>query len=376
MQILPGSGTVQTRMSAVVPSPWDGWVSGWQTPNWGTLGPRYDELVDTAWAALDLNASVLSAMPVYRTRNQTVLDPTSWMTNPDPSIYSSWAEFAKQLFWEWQLGEVFLLPMARGADGFPFNFRVIPQALIKVEMGAGIREYRLGNVDVTGDILHIRYKSSTDQPHGTGPLESGKYRLVAAGVLARYVSEFAEGGWIPQYILETDKQMTADQSKTLLDQWWAQRMKAVGDKWRPAVAVNGLKAHVLQVSPADMLETAKFTEARIANLLGVHPFLLALPTESSMTYSNASSLFDFHDRRYLKTAATHVMSALSNWVLPRGQSVELNRDEYSRPPLAERAEAYSKLIPLQVLSPEEARVMERFMGGPVAAEALTGGGRS
>ena len=73
-------------------------------------------------------------------------------------------------------------------------------------------------------------------------------------------------------------------------------------------------------------------------LLGVPPFLLGLPTNESMTYSNVSQVFDFHDRRYLKTAATRVMSALSGWALPRGQSVELNRDEYSRPALVERAD--------------------------------------
>jgi phage portal protein BeeE len=67
--------------------------------------------------------------------------------------------------------------------------------------------------------------------------------------------------------------------------------------------------------------------------------------------------------------------------------VELNRDEYSRPALAERAEAYTKLAALGVLSSQEIRVMERLVdagtpGEPtadddvVAAEALTGGGRS
>jgi phage portal protein BeeE len=113
-----------------------------------------------------------------------------------------------------------------------------------------------------------------------------------------------------------------------------------------------------------------------------------LPTNDSMTYSNVSQVFDFHDRRYLKTAATRVMSALSGWALPRGQAVELNRDEYSRPSLAERAEAYVKLAALGVLSRQEIRVMERFVDADlpndisddgedlVAAEALTGGGRS
>jgi phage portal protein BeeE len=123
-------------------------------------------------------------------------------------------------------------------------------------------------------------------------------------------------------------------------------------------------------------------------LLGVPPYILGLPTDDPMTYKNVSQVFDFHDRRYLKTAATRVMSALSGWALPRGQSVELNRDEYSRPDLLERAQAYEKLVTLGVLSAPEIRVMERLVDADlstsaiddgedlVAAEALTGGGRS
>jgi hypothetical protein len=92
----------------------------------------------------------------------------------------------------------------------------------------------------------------------------------------------------------------------------------------------------------------------------------------------------------------HIMTALSNWALPRGQAVELNRDEYSRPPLKERAEAYAILHAIEDetgrgISSKEMRVMERFVdaenaapaddsddsdGDLVAAEALTGGGRS
>src|SRR5262245_60904368 len=86
------------------PSPWAGWPASWSTPNWD-FGSRFNELVDVAWTCLDKNSSVLSAMPVFRTRGGKVTDPASWMLNPDPSIYSSWQEFAKQLFWDFQLGE-------------------------------------------------------------------------------------------------------------------------------------------------------------------------------------------------------------------------------------------------------------------------------
>jgi HK97 family phage portal protein len=380
----------QNRMAAVVTSPWDGWPATWATPAWSANGSAsLQDLTDVAWAALDLNASVLSAMPVYRTRNGQVLPPTAWMGNPDPDIYSDWSEFAKQLFWDFQaLGEAFVLPMSRAADGWPYALRVIPPPLVTADMAGGRRVYKIGSLDVTDEILHIRYKSTTDTARGVGPLEAGRARLVQVSVLARYAAEMADGA-IPKYVLETDLPMKPAEAQQLLEQWWASRMRNMGEAWKPAVLSGGVKAKPLQLTPQEMglEEQTGYNEARVAVLLGVPPFLLGLPTNESMTYSNVSQVFDFHDRRYLKTAATRVMSALSGWALPRGQSVELNRDEYSRPSLLERATAYEKLVVLGALSSQEIRVMERLVDAPgtetttdgedlVAAEALTGGGRS
>jgi HK97 family phage portal protein len=383
------AGPVQQRMAAVVTSPWDGWPAQWATPAWGT-NTSLEQLTDVAWAALDLNASVLSAMPVYRTRSGRVLPPTTWMTNPDPDIYTDWSEFAKQLFWDFQaVGEAFVLPMARAADGWPSTLRVIPPPLMTAEMAGGRRIYKIGSLDVTDEILHIRYKSTTDTARGIGPLESGRARLVQLSVLARYAAEITDGA-IPKYVLTTDQYLTPKQASELLEQWWQSRLQNLGDAWKPAVLSGGVKAQPLQLNPQEMAlpEQTGYNEARVAVLLGVPPFLLGLPTNDSMTYSNVSQVFDFHDRRYLKTAATRVMAALSGWALPRGQSVELNRDEYSRPALLERAQAYQILNGLGALSTPEIRVMERLTDADapgevpddgedlVAAEALTGGGRS
>jgi HK97 family phage portal protein len=379
----------QNRMAAVVTSPWDGWPAQWATPAWSN-NSQLQELTDVAWAALDLNASVLSAMPVYRVRNGQVLPPTAWMANPDPDIYTDWSEFAKQLFWDYQaLGEAYVLRMATQADGWPYAMRVIPPPLVTADMDGGQRVYKIGSLDVTDDILHIRYKSTTDTPRGVGPLESGRTRLVQLSVLARYAAEIADGA-VPKYILTTDQLLTRSQAQDLLEQWWASRMANLGEAWKPAVLSGGVKAQPLQLTPEQMAltEQTQLNEVRVSVLLGVPPFLLGLPTGESMTYSNVSQVFDFHDRRYLKTAATRVMSALSGWALPRGQSVELNRDEYSRPSLKERAEAYKILWEMGVLSGPEMRVMERLVDAAlptsgindgedlVAAEALTGGGRS
>jgi HK97 family phage portal protein len=340
------------------------------------MGSRLNELVDVAWMCLDRNASALSTMPVYRTRDGQIVSPEEWMTNPDPSIYTSWHEFAKQLFWDYQLGEAFVLPMAHFSDGLPMRFRVIPPWLIHVEMRGGNRVYRLGGMtgtDVTADILHIRYKSTTDSPHGVGPLESAGGRMLTAGVLAKYVREVVSTGGVPSYTLETAELLDQEDAEALLEGWIAARQAHLG---LPAVLDNGvtLKTHQ-SMTPKQMamLEIAQFTEARIAELLGVPAFLVGLPSGDSMTYSNVSSLFDYHDRASLRPKAAHVMSALSGWSLPPGEAAELNRDEYTRPAFAERATAWVALKGAGLVTDEQFQAAER-LHTPRASAALTDGG--
>jgi HK97 family phage portal protein len=368
--------TYSRSLPIPVPSPWDGWPASWNVPQWD-FGSKFNELVDVAWACLDLNASVLSAMPVYRTRGGQVIEPATWMHNPDPSIYTSWHEFAKQLFWDYMTGEAFVLPVARQFDGYPLTFRVMPPWMMHVEMKGGVRVYRLGGQtgpDVSDEVLHIRYKSTTDGAHGVGPLEQAGGRMLTAGVLAKYVRNIVDTGGIVVQTLETDQQLSAGDAQDLLNQWVASRAANLGAP--PVLDANVKLVDHQQMSPKDMamLEIAEFTEARIAVLLGVPPFLVALASSASdsMTYSNVSQVFDFHDRASLKTKATHVMAALSWWALPGTQRAELNRDEYTRPAFAERASAYVQLVNAGIMSVEEVRTAER-LSGPAPVVALTGG---
>jgi phage portal protein BeeE len=122
-----------------------------------------------------------------------------------------------------------------------------------------------------------------------------------------------------------------------------------------------------------LLELSQWTESRIAVALGVPPFLAGLPSGGdSLTYSNVSQLFDFHDRSSLRPKANSVMAALSAWALPLGQSCELNREEYSRPGMKERAEAYQILHSLGVISTEQIQAAERLHSDS-AASSLAGG---
>lgn len=356
------------------PMPWSGWPADWATPNWSG---RFNDLVDTAWMCLDLNASILSTMPPYTVRNGETAEQPSWMINPQPDLYTSWEEFAKQLFWDYQLGEVFVIVTARFADGFPARFHVIEPWLVNVEMNAGRRTYSIGSRNVDGDILHIRYKSTTTDCHGHGPLEAGRARMIAAGVLAQYATKLASGGGVPYYALTHPDELTTDQIDRLRNQWWQSRLDHLGE---PAYLTGGLGIEVLQVSPKDMalLEISQFNESRISVMLGVPPFLAGLPSGGdSMTYSNVSSIFDYHWRGGLRPKAQPVMSALSYFMLPRGTGCELNRDEYVRPALQDRATAYATLHGIEdetgrAISAAEIRRLERFDGAQAPA-VLSGG---
>jgi hypothetical protein len=378
--------TIESRaLPSFYPSPWAGWPSGWSTPNWDGES-RFNELVDVAWACLDKNSSVLSTLPVFRSKNGKVIPPASWMINPDSTIYSSWSEFAKQLFWDFQLGEAFVMVMSRFSDDYPMRFRVIPPWAFHIEFVDGLRRYRIGGStgpDVTEDVLHIRYKSTTDGAHGVGPLEVAGGRMLTAGLIAKYVREMASTGGVPTRTIEATESLTTDEAQALMDAYMKARVQ---NSAAPPVFDSGAKlVDHPAVSPKEMAmhELEQFNESRIAVLLGVPPFIVGLPSGGdSMTYSNVSSLFDFHDRQTLRSLEESVMGALSFWALPLGQRVEINRDEYTRPAFDQRADAWSKLIASGVVTPEAVALYENFQGtapGPPEADqtepmdAITGG---
>jgi len=359
-----------TRFTA---SPWSGWPAEWATPIMGGI----DDLVDTAWTCLDLNASIIATMPPYTLTGGKLASSPSWLVNPDPDVYTSWNEFAKQAWWDYQLGETFIVCTARYADGWPARFHVVEPWLVNVDIGGdGQRRYLIGDTDPGPDLLHIRYKSTTSGARGVGPLEAGRMRMVAAGLLQRYAMRVVESGGVPYYVIKHPDELTATQSTELKAQWLESRMNSLG---MPAVLSGGIEIQQMQISPEDMalVDLSRHNDARIAVMLGVPPFLVGLPSGGdSMTYSNTSALFDFHWRAGLKPKVDPVVAALSGWALPRGSVVEVNRDEYVRPGPLERAQTWEILERIGALDAEQIQQLERVVVSgqpttPTIAEALT-----
>ena len=228
----------------ITPSPWSGWPGDWSTPYWSSGGIR-EPLTDTAWMCVDFNANQLSAMPPYLKDAAPTLT-ADWLNNPDPDVYSSWEEFAKQLFWDYQLGEAFVLTTARYSTGWPARFHVVPPWMVAIDIENGERRYSIGDSDVTDDLLHVRYQSQVGFAHGVGPLDAGRYRMVAAQMLIRYGTTLVAGGGIPAGVLQHPLTLTREQAVQMQSDWVQSRLSTLGE---PAVLSGGMTWKPTQVNP-------------------------------------------------------------------------------------------------------------------------------
>jgi HK97 family phage portal protein len=360
----------------VDPQAWSGWPDQWATPLWGAgaegmLGPLGGR-VDIVFACLDLNASILASMPPYVVHGAEPAEPRSWIVNPEPEVYASWDAFAKEAFWCFRaVGEVFIYALDRFADNYPSRFMMLNPAFVTVDRVDGQIQYTIAGQPLDPrDVLHIKYASWPGDLRGHGPLEVAGARLLAIAALTKYATGLASTGGLPPAILKYPRRVSRTQIAQIQADWIRARVSGMG---LPAVLADGVELQEISAQLADtaLAELSKFSEARVSNLLGVPPFLLGLPSADAGTYVNSTNVFDFHWRAYLRPEAHAFTAALSGWLLPRGWGVELNRDEYTRPSLLERAQAYSMLIPQGVLTAEEVRVIERF-GPPLAAAGTSG----
>ena len=324
---------------------WSGWPVEWNTPNWGSaVGvTSVMERVSTVFGCIDLNGSILSTMPPYRMASRVVTDPLPWMSNPQPEIYTGWTEMMKQLITSFYGGDAFLWCTSRYADGTVRNFVVLDPAWVHIEMLGQVRTYTMNEVDITADVLHLRYVSWPGIASGLGPLEALASNIFGVEMMERYEATLASRGGIPWAILTAPGNLSSTQATDLRDNFVAARLSAVG---APAVLSGGVTLSPLTLSPKDMalLELRQFDEARICQLLGVPPLLMGLPSGDSVTYRNAEGIYDFHWRAYLRPKAATITEAISHWALPSTQSLELNRDDYVKPSFAERVNGYKTLF--------------------------------
>jgi phage portal protein BeeE len=272
----------------------------------------------------------------------------------------------KQVVTSYYGGEAFLWCTARYPDDTVRNWVMLDPAWVDVKTIGQVRTYSMNDVDITNDVLHLRYASWPGYAHGFGPLSALANNLFGVAAMEKYQANLAVRGGIPWGVLTAPGNLTKDQATLLRQNFVSARMSAMG---APATLSGGVTLTPFNLSPRDMalLELRQFDEARISILLGAPPMLMGLPSGDSMTYKNAEGVYDFHWRAYLRPKVAAIMEAISHWSLPASQSVELNRDDYVKPAFAERVDGYQKLFAIfdpatgqRAISIDEIRAAERL----------------
>lgn len=331
---------------------WAGWPVGWDTPWMNPLNgfgygrsdqSGYCSRVSTVDICVDLNSRELASFPIYGVRNRQRVALPTWSVNPEPEVYADWSEFAKALTNSLQYdGEAFIYATAFAADGYPSRFMVLPAQSVDVEAdGRGGTIISIGGSALDSDeVLHIKYQTLAGRVRGVSPIEWVGRNLVSAAALESYATDIATHGvWA---VLRHPGNLNPEQSTDLRENWMAARARG---RSAPAILSGGIELETLSISPSDMalLDLRVFDEQRIAAAFGVPPFLIGLPQAEGLTYANATSLFDYHWRATLRPLANSIAAPLSSFLLPRGTTVEFDRDEYVQPGLVDRANAYSTL---------------------------------
>lgn len=348
---------------------WAGWPVEWATPNWN--GQSTGQMVSTLGTCIDLNTRELASFPIYGMKDVRVTRLPEWSNNPEPELYSDWTEAAKQLFNCLQgMGETILWATGRAGlnnDGAVARWVVLHPGWVNIEHADGATTYELGGQKLErADVCHIKYQSMPMNLRGIGPLEWAGRNVVSAAALEQSVTNLATRGGIPWGVIKHPRHLNGNEATDLQNRWVSAAQKRNG---APAILSGGIELQALTISPREMamIEMRVFDESRIAAALGVPPYLVGLPVESGQNYANVQQVFDFHWRATLRPLASTVAKAMSAWLLPRGTSLEFNRDEYVKPAMFERAQTYEILNRIQdvhgnpVMTVDEIRLAERFI---------------
>lgn len=216
--------------------------------------------------------------------------------------------------------------------------------------------YSVGGKDVNqNQIVHLSIFNKPGDFMGQGPLQAASHDIETAYLVRKYGDSILANGSVPTGVLSTDQFLNGEQANAYREAWnLAQSDRGL------AVLGNGMSYQAVSLSPKDIqfLESQQFSIAQIARLFGIPAVWLNLGIDgSSLTYSNVEDLA----RHYLQTTLSPYLNTIEqnfSLLLPRKNEARFKLDALLRANLMARVDSYDKLIPLGVMSAEEARLSE------------------
>jgi HK97 family phage portal protein len=179
--------------------------------------------------------------------------------------------------------------------------------------------------------------------------------IKTAAALERAVLNYAKEP-VPSVVLKSTNPLSRERVQALLDTWRKARQEKSTAFINDQIDISTLGFNSAELQ---MNEARQYLASEIARALGIPDWFLNAAAGGSMVYANVSderkTLIDFS----LRPIMTAIEQRLSmDDITLRGMRVRFNLDDFLRGNAKDRADIYQKLIPLGVLTVEEAREME------------------
>lgn len=329
--------------------------------------PNYSgEIVDevTAFAVSAVLASVsiiadsIASMPVERIRDRggRVEKLPTPSVFEQPNEHQTMYQFIHQATAMIALHGVDYIYCPKGSSGLPTEMRNLAPRLVNLALVDDELIYQYGKAQLTKEqVKQVPWLVLPDRLRPISPLESQRNTIGMAIAMDRFLSQFYGEGATPSSVLETDQAMSKEAAEVLRDTWEDSHYK----RRRPAVLTNGLKWRPVTTSAADMqmLEHREAIVRDIARTYRIPLHLINGTGGDSQTYQNIESA-GINFVRYTLLPYMRRLEDVLSQMLPYGQRIRFNADEFQRADLGTRVRAQQAMIMSGTLTPNEARHME------------------
>jgi HK97 family phage portal protein len=317
-------------------------------------------------ASVTLIADSIASMPLERVRDRG--GRLERMPLPSvfeqPNEHQTMFQFIHQSTSLIALHGVDFIYAPRGSSGLPVEMRNLAPRLVTIVVEDDEVIYKYGKSRLTKEeVKQVSWLTMPDRLRPLSPLEAQRNTIGMSLAMDRFLSQFYGEGATPSSVLETDQAMSKDAAEVLRDTWEDSHYK----RRRPAVLTNGLKWRPITTSAADMqmLEHREAIVRDIARTYRVPLHLINGTGGDSQTYQNVEQAGINFVRYTLLPYMRRLEDALSQ-MLPYGQRIVFNADEFMRADLGTRVRAQQTMIMSGTLTPNEARHMENrepYAGG-------------
>ena len=328
--------------------------------------------ISTVYSAISLIADSIALLPIktlrYDGQKTIFTDKPKFLEKPNHSLDLTMFSLLHQTITSMVMhGNAFIL-VDKDRQGRPIQLTPVHPEKVKVEMQEGQKVYMLqsskGGYDrkiTHHNMLHFIWYCYPGQLIGVSPLRTNSNTYGLALAMERHIAQFYGQGGTPSSVLETDRDLTAEQANILKETWLGNHNR----NRKPAVLTGGLKWKAISDAAGNELIAARDQIVHeIARVFRI-PAHLLLSKDGSNVYSNIESNGLAFIRHTLLPWIRRIEDGLTT-LLPGKQFVKLDTDEYARGDQLSRVRSFQVAVSTGIMTPNEARAkmdLEPYEGG-------------